>query len=154
MSIVLCLVAQSVWLVVTLWTSAASLLCPWGFSRQECWSGLPFPSLGDLPNPGIRPRSPTLQVDSLPSEPPGKPRKAGVGSLSLLQGNFPTQKLNWGLLHCRQILYQLSYWGAQISIMWDQTQVSCIVGVFFTSWATSNKFNKDFKNGPHKKIKS
>ena len=112
MSIVLCLVAQSIWLVMTPWTLAASLLCPWGFSRQECWSGLPFPSLGDLPNPGIKPRSPTLQVDSLPSEPPGKPRKAGVGSLSLLQGNFPTQKLNRGLLHCRQILYQLSYWGS------------------------------------------
>ena len=43
-----------------------------GFSRQEYWSGLPFPSPGDLPNPGIEPRSPKLQVDSLPSEPPGK----------------------------------------------------------------------------------
>ena len=40
------------------------------FSRQECWSGLPFLSPGDLPNPGIEPRSPTLQADSLPSEPP------------------------------------------------------------------------------------
>ena len=44
-----------------------------GFSRQEYWSGLPFPSPGDLPNPGIEPRSPTLQADVLPSEPPGKP---------------------------------------------------------------------------------
>ena len=43
-----------------------------GFSRQEYWSGLPFPSPGDLPNPGIEPRSPALQADSLPSEPPGK----------------------------------------------------------------------------------
>ena len=43
------------------------------FSRQEYWSGLPFPSPGDLPNPGIKPRSPALQADSLPSEPPGKP---------------------------------------------------------------------------------
>ena len=43
------------------------------FSRQECWSGLPFPPSGDPPNPGMEPRSPTLQVDSLPSEPPGKP---------------------------------------------------------------------------------
>jgi len=42
------------------------------FSRQEYWSGLPFPSPGDLPYPGIKPRSPALQVDSLPSEPPGK----------------------------------------------------------------------------------
>ena len=44
-----------------------------GFSRQEHWSGLPFPSPGDLPGPGIKPRSPSLQADSLPAEPPGKP---------------------------------------------------------------------------------
>ena len=43
------------------------------FSRQECWSGLPFPSPGDLPYPGIEPGSPALQADALPSEPPGKP---------------------------------------------------------------------------------
>ena len=42
-----------------------------GFSRQECWSGWPFPSPGDLPNPGIEPRSPALQADALLSEPPG-----------------------------------------------------------------------------------
>ena len=45
-----------------------------GFSRQEFWSGLPFPPSGDLPNPGIEPRSPALQVDSLPLGPPGKPK--------------------------------------------------------------------------------
>ena len=44
------------------------------FSRQEYWSGLPFPSPGDLPDPGIKPESPALQADSLPSEPPGKPK--------------------------------------------------------------------------------
>ena len=43
-----------------------------GFSRQEYWSGLPFPSPGDLPDPGIKPRSPTLEADALTSEPPGK----------------------------------------------------------------------------------
>ena len=48
-----------------------------GFSRQEYWSGLPFPSLEDLPNPGIEPRSPALQADALPSEPPGKPLMYG-----------------------------------------------------------------------------
>ena len=47
----------------------ARLLCPWGFCRQEYWSGLPFPSPGDLPIPGIEPGSPSLQADSLPSEP-------------------------------------------------------------------------------------
>ena len=43
-----------------------------GFPRQKCWSGLPFPSPGDLPDPAIEPRSPELQADTLPSEPPGK----------------------------------------------------------------------------------
>ena len=45
------------------------------FSRPKYWSGQPFPSPGDLPNPGIKPRSPALQGDSLPAEPPGKPRQ-------------------------------------------------------------------------------
>ena len=53
--------------------SLPRLLCPWGFSRQEYWSWLPFPSSGDLVDPGIKPRSPPLQADSLPSELPGKP---------------------------------------------------------------------------------
>ena len=68
----------------------ARLPCPWGFSRQEYCSGLPCPPPGDLANPGIKPRSPTLQVDSIP---PGK-LKTGVGSLSLLQGIFPIQEQN------------------------------------------------------------
>ena len=46
-----------------------------GFSRQEYWSGLLFPSPGDLPDPGIEPTSPALQADALTSEPPGKPKK-------------------------------------------------------------------------------
>ena len=72
----------------------------------------PGPPPGDLPNPGIKCRSPTLQADSLPAEPPGKPKNTGVGSLSLHQGIFLTQESNWGLLHCRWILYQLSYQGS------------------------------------------
>ena len=55
-----------------------------GFSRQGYWSGLPFPSPGDLPNPGIEPRSPTLQADALPSEPPGK---QNASKFSLLRRN-------------------------------------------------------------------
>ena len=82
------------------------------FSRPEYWSGKPFPSPGDLPNPGIEPRSPALQADSLPAEPQGKPKNAGVDSLSLLQRIFPTQELNRGLLHYRHILYKLSYEGS------------------------------------------
>ena len=69
------------------------------FSRPEYWSGLLCPPPGDLPNPGIEPRSPTLQADSLPAEPPGKPKNTAVGSFSLLRGIFPTQESNQGLPH-------------------------------------------------------
>ena len=87
------------------------LLCPWRFSRQEQWSVLPCPPPGDVPNPWIESRCPALQADSLPDEPPGKPKNTGVGSLALLQGIFLTQKSTRGLLNCRQILYYLSYQG-------------------------------------------
>ena len=100
---------SSVRLFATPWTVAHQAPLSMGFSRPEYWSGLPFPSPGDLPNSGIEPRSPTWQADSLPAEPPGKPKNTGVASLSLLQGIFPTQESNQGLLHCRWILYQLSY---------------------------------------------
>ena len=60
-------------LFVTPWTVAHQAPLSMGFSRQEYWSGLPFPSPGDLPDPGIEPRSPALQVVALTSEPPGKP---------------------------------------------------------------------------------
>ena len=60
-------------LFATLWTATYQAPLSVGFSRQGHWSGLPFPSLEDLPNPGIKPGSPTLQADILPSEPPGKP---------------------------------------------------------------------------------
>ena len=93
--------------------SPTRLLCLWGFSRQAYWSGLPCPPPGDLPNPGTEPRSPQLQVDSLPSE-PGKSMNTGVGSLFLPQGIFPTQGSNQCLLRCRWILYQLSYQGSQV----------------------------------------
>ena len=59
-------------LFVTPWTVACQAPLSMGFSRQEYWSGVPFPSPEDLPNPGIKPGSPTLQADALPSEPPGK----------------------------------------------------------------------------------
>ena len=57
------------------WSVACQALTFLGFSRQEYWSGLPFPSPGNLPDPGIQPESAALQADSLPSEPPGKPVK-------------------------------------------------------------------------------
>ena len=83
---------------------------------------MPCPPPGDLPKPEIKSRSPALQVDSLPSELPGKPKNTGLGSLSLLQGIFPTQELNQGLLHCRRILYQLRYQGNDVQIQSLETQ--------------------------------
>ena len=62
-------------LFATLWTVTYQAPLSVGFSRQEYWSGLPFPSPGDLPDPGIEPGSPALQADALTSEPPGKPKK-------------------------------------------------------------------------------
>ena len=66
------------------------------FSRPEYWSGWPFPSPGDLPSPGIEPKFPALQADSLPIEPQGKPKNTRVGSLSLLQWIFLTQEYEPG----------------------------------------------------------
>ena len=97
----------------------------------------------------FKPRSPTLQADSLPAEPPGKPKNTGVGSLSLLQQIFPIQESNRGVLHCRRILYQLSHQGSPRILEWvaypfsskssrsrNRTGVFCIAGGFFTSRAT------------------
>ena len=91
----------SVRLFATPWTVARQAPLSMGFSRQEYWSGLPFPSPGDPPNPGIEPRSPELQADAVSSEPPGKQedrllcpwdspgKNTGVDLLSLFQGIFP-----------------------------------------------------------------
>ena len=68
-------------LFATPWTIAHQAPLSMEFSRQEYWSGLPFPSPGYLPNPGIEPRSPALQADTLPSEPPGK-HLNGVGDVN------------------------------------------------------------------------
>ena len=61
-----------------------------GFSSQDYWSGLPFPSPGDLPDPGIKPRFPALQANTLPSEPPGKPQGK---SLALQADTLPSEPL-------------------------------------------------------------
>ena len=89
------------------------LYSPWNSAGQNTRVGT-FSSPGHLPNPGIEPRSPTLQADSFPVEPQGKPKNTGVDTLSLFQRIFLTQELNRGLLHGRQILYQLSYLGSPI----------------------------------------
>ena len=88
-----------------------------GILQARILEWVTFPFSRDLPNTGIKSRSPTLQVDSLPAEPQGKPKNTGVGSLLHLQGIFLTQESNWGFLHCRQILYQLSYQGSSSSVL-------------------------------------
>ena len=97
---------------MTLWTVAHQVPLSMEILQARIleWVAMPLPK--DLSNPGIKPRSPTLQADSLPLEPPGKPKNTGVGSLSLLKGNFLTQESNWGFLYCRWILYQLSCLGS------------------------------------------
>ena len=87
-----------------------------GFPRQKYWSGLPCPPPGDLPHPGIKPRSPTCRRILYQPSHQGNPRILQWGSLSLLQRIFPIQESNQGLMHCRQIFYQLSYQGS-ISII-------------------------------------
>ena len=72
----------------------------------------------------VEPWSATLQVDSLPAEPPGKLKNTGVCSLFLLQQIYPTQELNWGLLPCRWSLYQLSYQGSPFFIKFPMKQDS------------------------------
>jgi len=107
-----------------------------GFSRQECWSGLPFPSPGDLPDSGIKRASLTS---------PGK-LNTRVGCHALLQGIFPTQGLSPGLLHCRWILYPLSHQESSWILEWvaypfsrgssqprNRTGISCRR---ITNWAT------------------
>ena len=93
-----------------------------------------LPSPGDLPNPGIKRRSPSLQADSLPAESQGKHKNTGAGNLSLLQWIFPTKELNQGHLHCRRILYQLSHQGSPYSI------VSEFI-IYFNEFWTTGKYN-------------
>ena len=94
-------VTQSCPILLTPWTVVHGILQ----ARILEWVAFPF----SLPKPGIKPRSPALQADSLPVASPGKPKNTGVNTLSLLQRIFPTQESNAG--------------------------VSCIAGGFFTNWA-------------------
>ena len=93
----LCLTTQS---CLSLWPQRLQptrLFCPWGFSRQEFWSGLPCPPPGDLPNPGIGLKFPALHVDSLPSEPSGRPKNTGMGSQPIPSpGHLPDPGIKLG----------------------------------------------------------
>ena len=79
------------------------------------WVAFPFSRGSSHPRDGTQVSH--ISGDSLPDESPGEPKNTEVGSLSLLQ-IFPTQELNWDLLHCRQILYQLSYQGGHLKECW------------------------------------
>ena len=72
-------------LFATPWTVSYQTPPSMGFSRQEYWSGLPFPSPGDLPDPGVEPRSPALQADTLTSEPLGKPQSGDKSFTSIMR---------------------------------------------------------------------
>ena len=104
----------------------ARLLCQWEVSRQECWSGLPYLRPGALAHPGIEPRSPALQTDSLPSEPPRKPMSTGVGSLCPLQGIFLIQGSSQGLSHCRPFFTNWATREAQIGSRFVWQIFSCL----------------------------
>ena len=84
--------------------------CLWPHGLYSPWNS-PGQNTEPFPSPGIKPRFSAWQVDSLQAEPQRKPKNTGVGSPSLLQRIFLTQESNRGLLHYRQILYQLSYQG-------------------------------------------
>ena len=88
-----CCVLSRVQLFANPWTVAHQASLSMGILQAKYWSGLCSPP-GDLPNLGIEPRSPALQADSLPAEPPWNPKNTGLGSLSLLQGIVMTQESN------------------------------------------------------------
>ena len=104
-------VAQSC-LFATLWTVAHQVPPSMGFSRQEYWSGLPFPSPGDFPNPGIEARSPALQADALTSEPPGKTQGRSHQGRSQWKRKWqPTPVFLPGKFHGQRSLVGYRPWG-------------------------------------------
>ena len=129
-----------VWLLATPWTAAYQAPPSMGFSKQEYWSGVPTASPKYWLSTIIISRHNLICsiiscllileqlylhcTDSLPAEPQGKPKNTRVGSLSLLQGIFPTQESNQGLLQCRQILYQLSYSGKPKEAQWQGSLIT------------------------------
>ena len=99
----------------TPWTVAHQAPLFMGFSRWEHWSGLPFPSSEDLPNKRIEPRSPALQADSLPSEPPGKPHKADTDIIPILL----MRKL------------RLRHWAPEQSAVYHCAIMACFILIYF-----------------------
>ena len=97
-----------VWLSATPWTAASQAPPSMGFSRQEYWSGLPFPSPEDLPASGIEPGSPILQADALPSKPPGKLREMKENYKFIIGANILKMKKNITLKILSENVFQKS----------------------------------------------
>ena len=116
--------------------SPAWLLSPLELSRQEWWSGLPFPSPGALPNSGIIPQSPALQADSSPSEPPRKPRLHLKGPSDL----YPliTKELKWGKLTEEEHFWPHKWWFLEskqsTGCLLTQSGDSCTWGPRWSLW--------------------
>ena len=108
-----CVLALShIWLFMTPWTEAHQAPLSLGFSRQEYWSGLPFPSQGDLLNSGIEPASPTLKASTLPLVPP----ENSESSLVMVK-----RKMFWNLfksIHCGLGLIQVNTRWCDASTQW------------------------------------
>ena len=105
-------VAQSCPTLCDPWTVAHQAPPSMGFYRQEYWSGVPLPSPGDLPDPGIKPRSPTLQADALTSAPPGKPLNTRIQSFR----KPPIETQNKGIVKAMVfpvVTYQCESWTIQ-----------------------------------------
>ena len=130
-------------LFATPWTVAYQASPSMGFSRQEYWSGLPFPSPGDLPDPGIEPRSPALEADALTSEPPGKPPHDLIASQRL----YLQMSSHWGLGFNITILgeHKHSVYSILISLpcrwSWRSCKISflCCAMTFISSTFSSKK---------------
>ena len=127
---VLCLVTQLCPTFATPQTLAHQAHLSIGILQARILEGLPCPPPGDLPNPGMEPRSPILQAYSLPSESPEKPMKSGMDSLSLLQRIFLTQESNWDILHLQadslpaELLGKPTLWIAEVIF---QCQRNCCI---------------------------
>ena len=127
-------------LFATPWTAAHQAPPSMGFSRQEYWSGLPFPSPGDLPNPGIELRSPALQADALTSEPQSLKKMKVLVTQRLtfcdpMDCSSPGSSIH-GILQAGIVNWVAIPFSRGSSQPRDQTPVSCITGRFFTVGAT------------------
>ena len=139
------------------WTAACQAPPFMGFSRQEYWSGLPFPSPGDPPNPGIKPRSPTLQADSLPLEPQEKKivwyteRNLGIPGLLFLM--IPFCLLSFHSFSCEKLIWVWAriYLSSLLFLRSYNSYISMIIQRLFawhTLWTNFHIFeNRQLWNG-------